>query len=87
MLSSAKQAARDADCEIAMECANVAEREACQTLVDCIESMCVNENQKTMAAAVITASMLEKFEGTKIVTGSDFGVTVEKLTCKDAAGL
>jgi hypothetical protein len=70
---------RDADIEIAMECAEVAEREMCVAMHDTIESMCVSPHQKMLASALVSAVIIEKLDGATIVGGPEFTKTVTQL--------
>jgi hypothetical protein len=77
---------RDADISIAMEAAEVAERQACQTVVDVIEDMCLNDEQRSIAAVVVSALMIEKFESSKIAAGAEFGDVVDTIQAKITGG-
>jgi hypothetical protein len=77
---------RDADISIGMEAAEVAERQACQTIVDTIDDMCLNDEQRSIAAIVVSALILEKFESSKVAAGFEFGETVAQIQSKIRSG-
>lgn len=78
-MTTSTEAQRDHDIEVARKVAHKADVLANRLIAKLVEEECQNEHQKTIAAALITAQMITKYQSARLVGEPDFQSAVDKL--------